>query len=78
MTTRRRMIERRLKLRRRLIKQVARCFYERVERQRRLADELVESIAPPDRGRCLSAELSIHRPHLARFLRCAILYVYEK
>ncbi len=51
MTTRRRMIERRLKLRRRLIKQVARCFYERLERQRRLADELVESIAPPDRGR---------------------------
>ncbi len=51
MTTRRRMIERRLKLRRRLIKQVARRFYERLERQRRLADELVESIAPPDRGR---------------------------
>ena len=51
MTTRRRMIERRLKLRRRLIKQVARRFYERLERQRRLANELVESIGKTDRDR---------------------------
>ncbi len=51
MTTRRRMIERRLKLRRRLIKQVARGFYQRLERQRRLANELVESIGKTDRDR---------------------------
>ena len=51
MTTRRRMIERRLKLRRRLIKQVARRYYERLERQRRLANELVESIGKTDRDR---------------------------
>ncbi len=50
MTTRR-MIERRLKLRRRLIKQVARRFYERLERRRRLANELVESIWKTERDR---------------------------
>ncbi len=51
MTARRRMMERRLKLRRRLIKKVARRFYERLERQRRLANELVESIGRTDRDR---------------------------
>ena len=34
MTARRRMLERRLRLRRRLIKQVARRFYARLERRR--------------------------------------------
>ncbi len=43
MTARRRMMERRLRLRRRLIKQVARRFYARLERRRRLANDLVES-----------------------------------
>ena len=45
MTTRRRMMERRLKLRRRLIKQVARHFYARLERRRLLANDLVKSVA---------------------------------
>ncbi len=45
MTARRRMLERRLRLRRRLIKQVARRFYARLERRRLLANDLVQSIA---------------------------------
>ncbi len=45
MTARRRMMERRLRLRRRLIKQVARRFYARLERRRMLANDLVESVA---------------------------------
>ncbi len=45
MTARRRMMERRLRLRRSLIKQVARRFYARLERRRLLANDLVESVA---------------------------------
>ncbi len=45
MTARRRMMERRLKLRRRLIKQVARRFYAQLERRRLLANDLVQSVA---------------------------------
>ena len=45
MTARRRMMERRLRLRRRLIKQVARRFYARLERRRLLANDLLESVA---------------------------------
>ncbi len=45
MTARRRKMERRLRLRRRLIKQVARRFYARLERRRLLANEVVESVA---------------------------------
>ncbi len=45
MTARRRMLERRLKLRRRLIKQVARRFYARLERRRLLANDLVQSVS---------------------------------
>ncbi len=45
MTARRRMMERRLRLRRRLIKQVARRFYARLEQRRLLANDLVESVA---------------------------------
>ncbi len=45
MTARRRMMERRLRLRRRLIKQVARRFYARLERRRLLANDLVKSVA---------------------------------
>ncbi len=44
MTARRRMMERRLRLRRRLIKQVARSFYARLERRRLLANDLVKSV----------------------------------
>ncbi len=45
MTARRRMLERRLRLRRRLIKQVARRFYTRLEQRRLLANDLVQSVA---------------------------------